>query len=250
MPHLRPLLASLLLSLSAAPLPAATPPPAPQINPPAAPSSAPAAAKPAASSPGDKVAPKKDSEQQDTTATLKVGDKLPDLTLKNIKNEDVRLADLYAKQPIVLIMYRGGWCPYCNTSLKQWQDKIETVTTLGAAVVAATPEKPEFIAETIGKDKLTYSVLSDTTGQNAKALGLAFTLDENTQRKYKGYGVDLSNRNASGEWQLPHPATLVIDTTGTIRYLATSEDYKQRAKPDDVIAAIKGITAITPKKTK
>lgn len=231
-------------------LPAAMPPDVPKIKPPPASAPSPAPAKPAATSPGDKVAPKKEADLETKTATLKVGNRLPDLSFKNIKNEDVRLADLYAKQPIVLIMYRGGWCPYCNTSLKQWQDKLQAVTTLGAAVVAATPEKPELLSDTIGKNKLGYTLLSDFTGNAAKSLGLSHTLDANTQRKYKNMNLDLSKRNANGEWQLPHPATLIIDTTGTIRYIAVSEDYKQRAKPDDVIAAIKKITAPAPKKTK
>ena len=72
-------------------------------------------------------------------------------------------------------------------------------------------------------------------------------LDENTQRKYKGFGVDLSKRNSSGAWELPHPATLVVDTTGTIRYLFTNEDYKKRANIEEVIAAISAIRS-APKK--
>ena len=85
------------------------------------------------------------------SVALKVGDKLPDLTLKDALNQDVRLAALYGKQPIVLTVYRGGWCPYCNINLKQWQDKLQEVTTLGAAIIAVSPESPEHVAETVGK---------------------------------------------------------------------------------------------------
>jgi len=174
---------------------------------------------------------------------LKVGDRLPDLTLKNTQNQDVSIATLYARQPIVLTVYRGGWCPYCITSLKQWQDKLQQVTTLGAAVVAVSPESPEHVAETVGKGNLAYTVLSDSTGDAGRALGLAFTLDEKTQTKYKGYGIDLSKYNADGMWELPHPATYLVDTRGVIRYLYINEDYKQRADPDEIIAVLSKIGA-------
>ncbi len=205
---------------------------------------------PARTTDGSKpAAPNQEQDGKNTTATLKVGDKLPDLTLKNTKNEDVKTSTLFAKQPIVLTVYRGGWCPYCNTNLKKWQDKLQAVTNLDAAIIAVSPESPEHVAETIGKDKLGYTVLSDSTGVAGKALGLNFTLDQNTQRKYKGMGIDLSKHNANGTWDLPHPATFVVDTTGTIRYLFMNEDYKKRANIDDVIAALAAIKADAAKPT-
>jgi len=182
-----------------------------------------------------------------SAGSLNVGDRLPSITLKNTQHQDVSLSALYAKQPIVLTVYRGGWCPYCNTNLKQWQDKLQQVTALGAAVIAVSPESPEHVAETVGKDNLSYTVLSDSTGNAIKALGLAFMLDEKSQSKYKGFGVDLSTHNADATWELPHPATYVVDTTGVIRYLYVNEDYKQRAKVDEVIAAVRQMSVAPAK---
>ena len=243
----RPIFVLLLISLHAAgmvacdgkprdvpankPMGNSTPAPSSPTTPPAAKQAEHAAPTPSVAPP---VAP---------SVALKVGDKLPDLTLKDALNQDVRLAALYGKKPIVLTVYRGGWCPYCNINLKQWQDKLQEVTTLGAAIIAVSPESPEHVAETVGKDQLAYTVLSDSTGGAIKALGLAFMVDEKTQSKYKGFGVDLSKHNADGTWELPHPATYVVDTTGVIRYLYVNEDYKKRADIDEVMAAIRQIGA-------
>ncbi len=206
--------------------------------------SKPTAASPSATNQDDRqVPPSSDAP----SVALKVGDKIPDLTLKNTQNHDVNVSDLYAKQPIVLTVYRGGWCPYCVTNLKEWQDKLQQVTSLGAAVIAVSPESPEHVAETVGKGQLAYSVLSDSTGNAIKALGLAFTLDDTTQSKYKGYGIDLSKHNADGDWELPHPATYVVDSTGVIRYLYANEDYKQRANVDEVISAIRQLRDVPAK---
>lgn len=201
-----------------------------------APSSAPSS--PTTASVAPSVAP---------SVILKLGDKLPDLTLKNTQNQDINLAALYAKQPIVLTVYRGGWCPYCITNLKQWQDKLQEVTTLGAAVIAVSPESPEQVAKTVAKGELSYSILSDSTGTTIKALGLAFMLDDKTQSKYKGFGIDLSKHNADGTWELPHPATYVVDTTGVIRYLYVNKDYTKRADVAEVMAAIRQISAVPGK---
>jgi len=201
---------------------------------------------PAASAPAA-PAPKSVTPSPAPPVALKVGDKLPDFTVKNTQNQDVAIASLYAKQPIVLTMYRGGWCPYCVTNLKEWQDKLKQVTKLGAQVVAVSPESPAHVAETMSKGKLDYNVLSDSTGNASKAMGLNFTLDADTQSKYNGYGINLPEHNADGSWDLPHPATYVVDTTGIIRYVYVNEDYKTRANPDEVIAAVGLIGAVPGK---
>jgi len=216
-----------------------TPAPAPDVAP---------------STPAKPVAAKQDAPPAPArAAVLNVGDKLPNLTFKNAQNQDVNLTAPYAEQPIVLTVYRGGWSPYCVTNLEQWQDKLEQVTALGAAIIAISPESSQQVATTVGKDALAYTVLSDSTGSAIKALGLAFILDDTTQAKYKGFGVDLSKLNADGTWELPHSATYVVDTTGVIRYVYVNEDYKTRANVDEVFAAISKMgfvpakpSAITP----
>lgn len=202
-------------------------PAAPKATPAAAaPSKAPAASAPATSQ--DKMA-----------AEVKVGDTLPALTFKNAEGKDVDLKSIYSQKPVVLTFYRGGWCPFCNGSLKSFQDKLGETEKLGATVVAVSPESPEQLTKTIEKGTLTYPVLSDSTGAGMHALGLAFGLDEPTKKKYQGYGVNLGKSNASGKWELPHPATLVVDTKGVVRYAYVNTDYTKRAKVEDVLAAVK-----------
>lgn len=204
----------------------AAPATTPAAKPETKPDTKPAAAKPAA-----------------TTPEVKIGDTLPALSLKSSDGKDIDLKSLYSKQPIVLTFYRGGWCPFCVTSLKSFQDKMQEATALGATIVAVSPESPEELSKTSAKANLAYTLLSDSNGSAINALGLAFSLDERTQSKYKGYGVDLSKRNADGKWELPHPATLVIDTKGVVRYAYVNADYTKRATPDDVLTAVKKLQA-------
>ncbi|MFA6045595.1 MAG: peroxiredoxin-like family protein [Phycisphaerales bacterium] len=174
---------------------------------------------------------------------IKVGDTLPQLTFKDADGKDVDAKTLYAKGPAVIMFYRGNWCPYCNKSLKAFQDKVGEAKEMGATIAAVSPEKSEELKETAKKDSLTYTLLSDSTGEGMKKLGLGFNLDDATKTKYKGFGVDLAKHNASGEWALPHPATLVVDTKGVVRYAYVNEDYTKRAEPEEVLAAVKKLTA-------
>jgi len=178
------------------------------------------------------------------TPGLNIGDTAPDLELKDAAGNPVKLSDLWKKQPVILNFYRGGWCPFCNKALANWQEAIDDVNAAGATFVAITPEKPQFIKTTAEKGKLTFLMLSDAKGETQRAYKVQFTLDEATQQKYKGYGVDLSNQNADGTWNLPSPATFLIDTNGIIQYVFATWDYKERAKPADVLDAVNALQAV------
>lgn len=174
---------------------------------------------------------------------LDIGDTAPDLVLKNVKGEEVKLSDLWKKQPVILNFYRGGWCPFCNKALTNWENALDDVNAAGATFVAITPEKPQYITATAEKQKLTFLMLSDADGQAQRAYKVQFTLDEPTQKKYKEYGIDLAQQNADGTWNLPSPATFVIDTSGIIRYVFATWDYKERATPADVLDAVNALQA-------
>ena len=172
---------------------------------------------------------------------LAIGAKAPEAQLRTIDNEAVKLSSLYEKGPVVIAFYRGGWCPYCNKELTEWQGRVEDLKAAGATLVAITPEKPSKVKDTMKKDHLDFKILSDAKLEAAKGFKVFFTLDAATQKKYKSFGADLEQWNASGTWDLPAPGTFVIDQTGTVRYAFADWDYKKRARPDDVIAAVKAL---------
>ncbi len=172
---------------------------------------------------------------------LAVGDAAPDIELTNAAGDTVKLSEVWAKQPVVLTFYRGGWCPFCTKALAGWEKAVDELNAAGATFIAITPEKPEYIVKTTEKYELPFTVLSDASGDAQRAYKLQFTLDDKTIEKYKGYGIDLAVHNADGTWTLPAPATMVIDTTGTVRWIFADWDYKKRADPKEVLAAVKAL---------
>src|SRR5690606_31272279 len=85
------------------------------------------------------------------TPGLAVGDKAPPATLTDIHGESVELEDLSARGPLVVVFYRGGWCPYCNKALAKWQDSLHKLSAAGATLVAISPETADHAAKTSDK---------------------------------------------------------------------------------------------------
>lgn len=168
----------------------------------------------------------------------RAGDLAPDVTLPDAHGRPVRLSDRWRQGPLVLVFYRGGWCGYCNLQLRAWQQRSGELARLGATLLAISPQTPDNSIDTVESNQLAFTVLSDSDLAAAHGFELAFTLHPELVSFYGSVGTDIPVLNGNGLWVLPVPATYVIDTEGRIRFAHIEEDIRQRAEPDDVIAAI------------
>ena len=166
---------------------------------------------------------------------LKEGDKMPVFSLPNANNEIVSSDKLLKEGPLVINFYRGGWCPYCSLELKAFQDILPEITKLGAQLVAISPNLPDKSLSSIQKDVLSFQVLSDLQNKVARQFGLVYTLDAKLQPLYKQTGIDLPEFNGDESYELPLPATYVVDSDGIIKLAFADVDYTKRLEPDKVI---------------
>ena len=170
----------------------------------------------------------------------KTGDRAPAFTLPDHNEQAVTLESLLAEGPVVLVWYRGGWCPYCNLTLRAYHDAMPRINAAGATLVAVSPELPDQTRETVNKNGLDYVVLSDVNNTVAKEYGVVFSLTPEVHEIYnKAFGLDTHNGDPSGE--LPLAATYVIDTEGVVRYAFLDPDYTKRAEPADVLSALEAL---------
>ena len=172
------------------------------------------------------------------SSALKPGGQAPDLALDDTLGSSVRLSDLWRRGPLVIVFYRGGWCPYCNLTLRAWQQRLPEMANRGASLVAISPQSPDNTLDTAEKNALAFPVLSDSALAAASAFGIAFDLPPDLVEIYKGFGNDLPVRNGNGRWTLPVPATFVIGHDGRIAFAHVDADYRQRAEPDDVLRVV------------
>lgn len=172
---------------------------------------------------------------------LQKGDKMPNFSITDAAYTDqqIELDALLEDGPVVVTFYRGSWCPYCIGELTSIQSRLSQITDTGATVLAISPEKPADTADLTEQKELGFLFGADHDNALAKSLALAFTLDKNTIEKYKKYGIDLPESNDSDAWELPIPATYVINTDHTIAYAFVEEDYRQRADYNEVVKVLK-----------
>jgi peroxiredoxin len=169
---------------------------------------------------------------------LRVGAKAPAFSLPGTSGQTVALADLLKQGPVVLVWYRGGWCPYCAIALRAYEEAAPQIRELGAALVAVSPQVPNQSQRTQELGQLDFEVLSDPGNKIARQYGLVYKLPADVVSAMHVY-VDLKDYNGDDTQELPMPATYVIDTAGIIRYAFVDPDYRKRAEPSDVLAALR-----------
>ena len=172
---------------------------------------------------------------------LPAGTVFPNYSLPYSHGETVTLAQLLDKGPLVLRVYRGGWCPYCNLELRALNALKDEFAKHHVQLVAVSPQLPDHSLSTEQQNELAFTVLSDVENTLAKACGLVFTLDERLIPVYKKLGLDIPSANGDNSYELPLPATYVIDKDRTVQYAFAKEDYTLRAEPSDVLNVAKGL---------
>lgn len=174
---------------------------------------------------------------------LNVGDTAPDFELPNALGETVQLFDLLRSGPVILSFYRGQWCPFCNLELRALQAAMGDIEEAGATLVAVSPNTPDTSLTTVEKHSLTFPVLSDHDSLVAKQFNLVYEMTRENIENYASKGRDIPEYNGTDKWELPIPATYVIDTDRVIRYAYVDFNHRRRAEPAEVVAAAAGLTA-------
>lgn len=166
------------------------------------------------------------------------GAMLPDLVLPDATGRRRRLRDFGA---MVIVFYRGGWCPYCNLQLRAWQKRLPDLAARGLALVAISPQQPDGSLSTAERNALTFPVLSDSEDKAGQAFGVSFPLPEELIALYRRFGHDLPAVNGPAGWRLPMPATFLVGPDGRIRFARAEADYRRRVDPDAVLALVEPV---------
>jgi len=166
---------------------------------------------------------------------LTVGEQAPGFSLPTIHGGALRLSDKLADGPVVISFYRGGWCPYCNLEVRALEAVYGEIRGLGAELLAIAPELPDNGAETAAKASLSFPLLSDAGNPVARSYGLVFTLAEELRPIYASFGFDIPASNGEESFELPMPATYIIDRNGKIAHAFVNADYTQRMEPSEIL---------------
>lgn len=165
---------------------------------------------------------------------LKVGDTAPLFTANDNNGKSFSLESALKKGDVVLMFYRGQWCPFCNKQMSQMNDSLSLITGKGATVVAISPEIQENVVKTIEKTKASFPVISDVQMKIMKDYQVNFAVPQTTIDRYKNFGIDFNVVNGVNGANLPVPATYVIGKNGKIKYVFFNPDYRKRASVKEI----------------
>ncbi|MES9875878.1 MAG: peroxiredoxin-like family protein [Candidatus Sedimenticola sp. PURPLELP] len=171
---------------------------------------------------------------------LRVGDTMPDFELPNQHGESRRLSRYLAESPVVLNVYRGGWCPYCNMEMKALHDVLPEIKARGARLIGLTPETPDKAMTTAENNGIDIDILSDEANRVARQMGLVFELPQALRPIYQKIGIDIPAYNGDDSFMLPVPATYIIGQDGVILYDFVNADYTLRLEPSEIVAILTG----------
>jgi len=168
----------------------------------------------------------------------KAGAPSPSFDLPDQNGKLVSSADLLGKGSLVLLFIRGRWCPFCVGQMEAMSSVAADFAAAGASLLAVSPqtEKQAFFMH--HQHKLTFPLLVDAHNLLARQFGLVYRVPEEQQALFSRTFVNLPFANGDSSWELPIPATFVIDRDGTIVFASAHEDYSDRAEPLDILAAI------------
>lgn len=171
-------------------------------------------------------------------SALKVGDKAPWFELPDHNGKRVSSANLLVQGRLVLCFIRGRWCPFCVGQMEAMSYIAAEIAAAGASLVAVSPqtEKQAFFMH--DQHKLRFPLLVDAHNQLARQFGLVYRVPEEEQGLYRSTFVNLPFTNGDGSWELPIPATFVVDRDGTILFSCANEDYTDRPEPLEMLSVV------------
>ncbi|MFT5838816.1 MAG: peroxiredoxin [Flavobacteriales bacterium] len=171
---------------------------------------------------------------------LLIGQSAPNITLQTVDGDPVSLKALTMQKPTVLIFYRGGWCPYCNSQLTGLKEIENQLDELGYQILAISPETPAQLQEQKLQTKFTVKLLADPDLEAISGFGVGFYVPDKKRTTYKSkWDINLTSEQSSGKAVLPAPAVFILDTRGKVKFSYVNPDFKIRLSPELLYQAAK-----------
>jgi len=176
-------------------------------------------------------------------SAIHAGDHAPEFRLRDPDGKTISSYDLLNSGPVLIIFYRGGWCPYCSLDLRAIQAIAGRLRSSGASIVAVSQQSAHESRSAERVNGLSFPSLVDRGGKVARAFGLRWKLSRELRAAEIESGLDLAAVNGEPSWTLTMPARYVISPEGVVEYADISADYTRRCDPSDLSAILNHIRA-------
>lgn len=167
------------------------------------------------------------------------GDRVADAEVIEVDAGVLSLKDLWRERPLLLVFFRFAGCPACNLALPYYAEALyPALAQAGINILALSPQIPERLIDIKRRHNLPFGVATDPANRLARHFDIAFEPDQATKAatlaKGKGYIGDVTG---TGDWYLPMPAIVLIDTSGVVRFSRVSPDWLARTEAAEILEA-------------
>ena len=166
---------------------------------------------------------------------LFLGSKAPDFKTVDQFDRSLHLREFAKKKPVLLLFYRGYWCPHCTRLLTRLQDSLSYFTEKGVTVVAVSPESKESQLKTLEKTKAGFSLVQDSALLISQLYDVNYFLSDNQVARYRSGAIDLMKINYPNPTALPVPSLYVIGKDYTITYRFFDPEHKRKINVAELI---------------
>lgn len=187
------------------------------------------------------------AEDAESVRPIAVGASVPAFTVYDVDGDPKRFGGRW-ERPALFVVYRGGWCPYCNTQLADLRRVIPELRAAGMDVFLLSGDRPEILYSSLQDetqeaiDGLDYQILSDADLEASGAFGIAFRVSPEMVERMRA-GLDVGGSSVELHGALPVPAVIMVDTQGEVAYRFVEPDYKVRLPAREVRAAAEKVLA-------
>jgi len=179
------------------------------------------------------------ADTAEATQPLDAGESIPVVSVKDASGQPVALKTLHQDRPVVLVFFRGGWCPICTRHTRELIKIYPEIKAMGADLVGISPDSPMSSKANVAKNAIPFQVLSDADVAATKAFGLAFEVDPTTLERYKGFGIDLEKASGFSHHALPIPAVYIVRPTGVIAFAHSDPNYRKRLDAKQILQELR-----------
>lgn len=170
------------------------------------------------------------------------GDRVAPFSLVDVEGGALELAQLTTSGPAVLVFFRFAGCPACNIALPYYNRELAPgLAALGVPLVGVSPQKPDKLVEIKRRHALDFTIATDVGAALARRFGILYEFDEPSKQAAAANGASPGNITGTDAWELPQPATIVIDRDHVVRFADVSPDWLKRSEAPDVIAAVEAV---------
>jgi peroxiredoxin len=166
---------------------------------------------------------------------LGVGTKAPSFEFLDHTGKTITSFNLLAADRLVLCFIRGRWCPFCVGQIEAMNQIVPQIEAAGAKLAAISPQTVKHSDFMHDQHKLRFPLLADAGNRVAHQFGLVYRVPAEQEALYRRTFVNLPNTNGDDSWELPIPATYILDRDGTVLYASANEDYTARPEPLDIL---------------